>query len=400
MKAYGPRTALRPSRAHLSGFLAPGFEPVREEFARNFTDRGELGAAFAATLDGEPIVDLWGGVADEASGRQWCEDTVQLVFSGTKGLVALCLLILMDRGILEPEEAVADYWPEFAAAGKDAVQVREVASHQARLPGVRAPLAPDDVLDAKRMAALLAAQPQESDPRAKDVYHPLTFGWLCAELIRRIDGRDLGRFFAEEVARPLDLELWIGLPEELEARVSTLRYADGWGRRLFDEERLANDELYARVWANPPLFQPGEPPWNSRPFHAAGIPGAGAIGTARSMARLYGCLARGGVIDDVRLLSPQALARGRVCLTRRREAFTDEPEAFGIGFALQTETLVFGPPVDAFGHGGAGGSAHGAWPTERVGFSYCMNELRDDREVDPRAQALLDALHQAVVRHG
>jgi CubicO group peptidase (beta-lactamase class C family) len=384
----------------MSGFVAPGFEPVRDEFARNFTDRRELGAAFAATLDGEPVVDLWGGVADEASGRPWREDTMQLVFSGTKGLVALSLLILMDRGMLEPEEAVAEYWPDFAAAGKDAVQVREVASHQARLPGVGAPLVPDDVLDAERMAALLAAQPQESDSRAKDTYHPLTFGWLCAELIRRIDGRDLGWFFAEQVARPLDLELWIGLPEELEARVSTLRYADGWGRRLFDEERIANDELYARVWANPPLFKPGESPWNSRPFHAAGIPGAGAIGTARSLARLYGCLARGGELDGVRLLSPQALARGRMCLTRRREAFTDEPEAFGIGFALQTEIRVFGPPADAFGHGGAGGSVHGAWPAERVGFSYCMNELRDDREVDPRAQALLDALHQAVVRHG
>src|SRR5262249_47251393 len=160
------------------------------------------------------VVDLWGGIADSVTGRQWQEDTMQVVFSGAKGCTAVCVAILLDRGLLELGAPVADYWPEVAAAGKQNVSVREVVSHTARLPVLEAPVSWLDAMDGRAMAELLAEQPQNADPRAIDVYHALTFGWLCGELVRRVDGRTIGRFFAEEVASPLRLELWLGLPAE------------------------------------------------------------------------------------------------------------------------------------------------------------------------------------------
>jgi CubicO group peptidase (beta-lactamase class C family) len=166
------------------GFVAPGFEPVREEFERNFSDRGDTGAAFAAYRDGELVLDLWGGIADRDRGERWQRDTMQVIFSGTKALVGICLLMLIERGQLSAEAPVCEYWPEFAAHGKDAVTVSDVASHRARLPVVRKPLREQDICNDVMLAAALAEQPQEKDPRAASMYHALTYGWLCGELVR------------------------------------------------------------------------------------------------------------------------------------------------------------------------------------------------------------------------
>ncbi len=378
------------------GFVAPGFDAVRQAFEDNLTARGELGAAFAVTRGEETLVDLWGGVADRAAGRPWEADTLQAIFSGTKGIVALCLAMLADRGVLEFDAPVARYWPEFAAGGKRDVRVRDVASHQARLPAIRVPLEPDDILDDRRMAALLAEQPAETDPRAASVYHALTYGWLCGELVRRADGRSIGRFFAEEVAEPLELELWIGLPAELEPRVAQLAYASDWGQGGWTAEQIAGDAFLDRVLNNPPLFPRGVNPWNRPAWHQAEIPGAGGIGTARSLARLYACLAAGGELGGVRLLSAATLARARLPLSLRWDPVARAEQAFAFGFELQTASYPFGPPPDAFGHRGAGGSTHGAWPSLGVGYSYAMNVMRDDQALDPRAQALLDATHDAL----
>jgi CubicO group peptidase (beta-lactamase class C family) len=384
--------------APIDGRVAAGFEPVADAFAQNFAERAELGAAFAATLDGRPVVDLWGGVADADSGRRWREDTLQLIFSGTKGLTALCVAILVDRGRLDYGDPVARWWPEFAAAGKAQITVAEVLSHRARLPGVRAPATDADLLDPQRMAALLAAQAPETDPRARFIYHPLTYGWLCAELIRRVDGRSVGRFFAEEVAGPLELELWIGLPEPLEPRVAVLRHGARWGRSVESRtDAFPGDALWASIHFNPPHLAGDDLPWNLPAWHQAEIPAANAIGTARSIARFYGALARGGELNGVRLLSSETLARACAKLAAGTHAYTGERLAFAAGFELQAADALLGPPPEAFGHGGAGGSMHGAWPQERVGFSYAMNEMRDD-VVDERARALLDALHACVRR--
>ena len=390
-------TTNHPKARHVAGTVSPGFEVVQEAFEDNFADRGEVGAAFAATLNGTMVVDLWGGVADSSTGRMWAADTAGVIFSGTKALVGLCLLMLADRGVLDLHGRVSDYWPEFAAHGKEDVRVIDLASHRARLPGLRERVTEDDFTDDVRLAALLAAQPQEADPRGGNVYHAFTFGWLCGEVVRRVDGRSVGEFFAQEVARPLGLDTWIGLPSELEDRVARLEHASNWGAgAMWDPAALARDELLERVWHNPPDLAPAHMPWNRTDWHQAEIPAAGAISTARSLARLYGCLAAGGQDNGIQLLSEDTLRVGRTVVTRRVDPLLDEPGAFGVGFELQTHLNVFGPPADAFGHTGAGGSVHCAWPSSGIGLSYVMNEMRDDMPVDPRGKALVAALHAAI----
>jgi CubicO group peptidase (beta-lactamase class C family) len=369
--------------------VAPGFEGVRSEFERNFSERGDVGAAFAAVLDGRVVVDLWGGFADRDAGVDWSEDTLTVVFSGTKALVAVCLLRLVEQGRLDPDAPVVDYWPEFGQEGKHDVLVSHVVSHRAGLPGLRTPLTFADIPDDRRMGQLVAQQAPFWRAGTQACYHPFTYGWMCGELVRRIDGRSIGAFFAEEVARPLGLEIWIGLPEEHERRVSKLCRAD----EPAPAAPTCDQELAWAIDQNPPLLA-GEPTvWNSRAYHAAEIPGAGGIATARSMARLYGCLSRGGELDGVILLAPETLAAACRPLAAGADPCFGWPFAFGFGFALQNELYELGPPDDAFGHGGAGGSIHGAWPAERVGFSYCMNEMREDLG---RSESLLRALHRAV----
>ncbi len=371
----------------VGGFVAPGYERVREEFERNFVERGELGAAFAAVHAGEPIVDLWGGIADRASGRPWTDDTLVTIFSGSKGLVATCILLLIERGQLDLHTPVASYWPEFGQAGKEHVLVRDVVAHTARLPGLATPVTWQEATDARRMAALLAAQPQSEDPRAESSYHPLTFGWLCGELVRRVDGRSIGRFFAEEVAEPLELELWIGLPEEHEERVAMIEASSAWVLPV----ALAGDPLARSIQANPVRFAGGRFAVNEPAWHAAEIPASNAIGTARSIARFYG--------DLDRLLAPQTLELGRRTISMRLDVLRAEPVAFGVGFELQTAALSLGPPADAFGHGGAGGSLHGCWPREQIAFSYVMNRLADELG-DARGSALVNALHACTDAEG
>ncbi len=337
------------------GYAAPGFEVVRDAFAANFDRRGEVGAAFAAYVDGEPVVDLWAGVADAATGAPWERDTLQLIFSGTKGVVATALLLLVERGQLALEEPVATYWPEFAQSGKQAITVGDVLSHQAGLPWLDADVTGEALLDDEALAALLARQAPLWPGDRRVSYHPLTYGWLCGELVRRVADTTVGA-----LAEPLGAEIWIGLPSEQEPRVSTLCVRDDF--RALGETLSATPG--ARRYGNPPIFE--EPLlWNLPAVHAAEVPGANGIATARGMAALYGCLAGGGTL------------------------------AFGAGFELQTERSPFGPALDGYGHGGAGGSMHGAWPKHRVGFSYAMNQMRDDSD-DDRSRTLLAALYTAV----
>jgi len=211
-------------------------------------------------------------------------------------------------------------------------------------------------------------------------------------LIRRIDGRTLGRFFAEEIAGPLGLNAWIGLPEEQEHRVGKIRLGEGMGP--LTAAQLA-DPILKSIWGNPPLFPSNDMPWNKRLIHSAEIGGAGGIADARSMARYYGCMALGGTLDGVTVLKPETVALGRSELSRFMDPYIAEAMAFGTVWALQTPQGRFGPPSNAFGHSGAGGSIHGAWPTERTGFSYTMSEMRAD-PTDARSRHVLMRLHEVV----
>jgi CubicO group peptidase (beta-lactamase class C family) len=363
---------------------------VREAFALNLAEGLEIGAAFSAWRGGEKLVDLWGG--DAAVGQPWQADSLQLIYSGSKGLTAICMLMLLDRGLIALDAPVRRYWPAF---GKPQILVRHILSHTGRLAGIEEPTSWDDLLDDRLMARKLERQRPLSDPRAALTYHPVTYGWLCGELLREVDGRSLGRFFAEEIAEPLGLEIWFGLPEAEETRVTTL-YGDGvWGHInknviIPTPAQLAEDPLQTAIWYNPPLFGPDFGKWNAHSLHAVEMPGAGAIGTARSIAKLYAVLAAGGAP----LMRPETVVLGRQTLSDGMDVLNGERRRFGVGFNLQIETMQFGPPLDGFGHGGAGGSVHGAWPTEGIGFSYAMNRLIDGD--DPRADRLLAALHAAL----
>jgi CubicO group peptidase (beta-lactamase class C family) len=374
----------------IKGTVATGFELVAEEFERTYTERRDIGAAFAAVHKGRKVVDLWGGMA--APGVPWRQDTLQVIYSGTKGLIASCMLILIERGLIDLDAPVAKYWPEFAANGKERIRVRHVVSHRAGLPGIVFPLTPADIPDYEKMEGLLAAQAPSTDPEAYHSYHALTIGWLCGALIRRVDGRQLGRFFAEEVAGPLKLEAWIGLPESEEHRV---------GRMELDPDSAWSDDppedaTHRTIWGNPLLFPTYQDlAWNSRAYHAAEIGGAGGIATARAVARYYACMAQGGELDGVRILKPETIAEGLRLRSKFYDPFVVEPMAYGTVFAVQTEQGRFGPPPDAFGHSGAGGSIHGGWPSTGTGFSYTMNQMRIDQE-DARSRYLLQALHMAV----
>jgi CubicO group peptidase (beta-lactamase class C family) len=353
----------------VEGRVAPGFESIADVFSAHV----DGGGAFAAFADGEPVVDIW-------AGEGWREDSLALVFSGTKGLVAVCMLMLVERGLLDLDARVSRYWPEFAASGKEGALVRHALSHTLGVPGLREGFTFDDALDAPRMSAAVAAEAPFWPPGERLAYHAFTYGWICDALVRRVDGRSAGVFFAEEVAAPLDLDLWIGLPEPEEHRVVALERADGYGVTVVGDEppellgALYGDFLKAFHWNDPAL-------------HRAEIPAGNAIGTARSIAKLYGSLER--------LLSPETIRLGRSELSRDTCAVTGRPYAFGVGFELQTDLAAFGPPVTAFGHTGSGGSTHGAWPDEVVGFSFVPRRLRAEAD-DGRRGVLLQALHEAV----
>ena len=379
----------------VQGRTAPGFEQVAEVFAANFERYGEVGAAFAAYRDDEPVVDLWAGVTDPATGHPWRADTLQLVFSGAKGLTSACVLLLVERGLLELDAPAARYWPEFAAAGKERITVGEILSHQARLPDVQQPVSTEELLDPEHMAGLLAAQAPSTDPRAAFTYHALTWGWLTGELVRRVDGRTVGALFADEFAGPLGLDIWLGLPDTEHHRVATT--IAGPGVLLPEDEGEGEEMDSLRVLTRNPLLTPDAPAlWNSAAFRRAQLPAVGAYVTARSMARFYACLARGGELDGVRVLDEATVRLGRRELRRGVSALWGTPMAYGAGFELRTGLALFGPPPDTFGHAGAGGSRHGAWPGERIGFSYTMNLTRAEFP-DRRPLDLLASLHGAAL---
>jgi CubicO group peptidase (beta-lactamase class C family) len=379
----------------IDGNVAPAFQRVRDAFRENFEQLGDVGAAFAAYRHGEKVVDLWGGWADRDLGAPWSEDTAQFIFSGTKGFVAASLLLLRDRGLLDESLPVAHYWPEFAQHGKGDVTVRHILTHTGGVPGIREPIGYAELADDVGMAQRVAAQEPFFPAGAELCYHPLTFGTLGSELVKRIDGRSVGRFFAEEFAVPLGLDAWIGIPAEQQHRVSTLVHGAGWGAvGPYADAPPDRAELIAAIINNPAGRHGAPIPWNRADLQRVEVPGANGIATARSIARFYALLANGGELDGTRLLSPEAVSHAGEPLESRPEWLTGLQWTMGPGFQLNGFAPRSAPGVASVGHGGAGGSVHGYWPELGVSFSYAMNELRAGEDL--RAVTLLDALHESV----
>jgi CubicO group peptidase (beta-lactamase class C family) len=391
----------------IDGTHDPRFARVREEFERNFAERGEVGASVCVTVDGETVVDLWGGTADPTTGRAWDRDTVGHVWSATKGATALCAHILAARGQVDLDAPVTAYWPEFGKNGKESVLVRHLLSHQAGLPAVREPLPAGCFYDWRLMADALAAEEPFWRPGTRNGYHALTFGFLVGEVVRRVSGRTLGEFFADEVAGPLGLEFWLGLPEEHEHRVApTIPVAPPGPSDPVPSLYLAAlsdpTSVQGLMLANSGGYMliPGES--DSRAAHAAEMGAVGGITQARGLAGMYRPLALGGSADGVTLVGPEQLYRmGAIVSATSVDAVLLVPTRWTQGYTKTTDNRHL-PIADregillseeAFGHPGMGGSLGFADPRARVSFGYTMNRQGSGLGVNERGQSLVDAVY-------
>jgi CubicO group peptidase (beta-lactamase class C family) len=394
------------SQDPVRGTVAPGFEPVREAFAENFALRGELGAACAVYLRGEKIVDLWGGVRDHATGALWEEDTMATVFSTSKGMSAIALAVAHGRGWLDYDAPVATYWPEFAQNGKGAVTVRQLLNHQAGLAAV------DTIFDAAKLADLdlvargLAAQAPAWEPGHRHGYHGITLGWYEGELIRRVDpqGRSLGRFFQDEVATPLGIQFYIGLPKDVPPeRVANIKGFHPLQMLLhlhtlpwrFVLAYLNPTSLTARAFNNPRFLNPAQ--LDDPAYRVVEIPAANGIGQARAIARAYGAVAMGGAELGLTPATLEALVAPAIAPPAGpRDAVLHVDSAFGLGFLKPSPLLRFGSSDRAFGTPGAGGSFGFADPDLGLGFAYVMNRMGFHLVDDPRERRLREAVYRCV----
>jgi CubicO group peptidase (beta-lactamase class C family) len=372
----------------VSGKVEPGFEPVAGAFADNFRRHGEVGAACAIYRDGRPVVDIWGGLADSASGRPWQEDTITLVFSAAKGPTATCINQLAEAGRLDVDQPVCHYWPEFGCNGKEGITTRMVLSHQAGLAAIDADLTLAQVLAWDPVAAAIAAQAPNWEPGTKHGYHARSFGWILGELIRRISGESAGQYLAGHIAEPLGLRYWVGLPAGQLPACATLIPPAGGSDAV--ARLLGADSLTARVMSGPSgLFGYNEM-WNRPEVLQAEMPSSNGVGDARSLARFYAALI--GEVDGVRLLGPQQLAAACEQQVRGADAVIFHETCFGLGYGLQP-SLAPGAGPRCFGHPGAGGALAFADPDAGLGFAYVMNAMQFNMEGDPRSMALVRAAY-------
>ncbi|HKD67315.1 MAG TPA: serine hydrolase domain-containing protein [Candidatus Binataceae bacterium] len=384
----------------IEGTCQPRFQSVRKAFAENFASRGEVGAAAAVTLDGKPVVDLWGGFADVAKTTAWTRDTLVNVFSTTKGLTAMCAHRLVEQRKLDLDAPVAKYWPEFAQAGKQNLPVRYLLSHRAGLPAIRKPLPTKALFSWETMTAALAEQDPWWEPGTRHGYHALTFGWLVGEVVRRISGKSLGTYFRDEIAAPLGLDCHIGLDQKHDARVASIIPAPlpaPGEPNPFLEMMKDPESVAAKTMMNPPdLIAPRTV--NSREWRGAEIPAANGHTTARALARVYGALSRGGEVDGVRILTPPSIER---CYTEQScgaDAVLTIPMRFSLGFILSQPLpgSSLGPNPQMFGHPGAGGSIGLADPDTKIGIGYTMNKMGAGLLIDSRAEALIKAVYESL----
>jgi CubicO group peptidase (beta-lactamase class C family) len=390
------------------GICKPGFERVAEAFQKNFDAKGEVGASVCLTVGGEKVVDLWGGTADQKTGAPWTKDTVSIVFSCTKGATALCAHVLASRGKLDLDAPVAELWPEFAQNGKERATTRMMLDHSVGLPALRAKVKDSGPYEWDYMTGLLAGEAPFWEPGTRNGYHGFTFGWTAGEMVRRAAGVSLGTFFQDEIAKPLGLDFWIGLPEAIEPRVAPIIpfiYKPEQARTPFMIDLATKKESPASLF----FFNVGA--WrtggaNTRAGRAAEIGAANGVTNARGLAGMYSPLAQGGA----KLVDGKTLARmGEVSMATHDDATLRIPTRFAPGFMKSMDNRkrgvgakLFGPDVDsvimgsaAFGHVGAGGSLGFADPDARVAIGYAMNQGRPGWQ-HAHVRRLIDLVYAAL----
>jgi CubicO group peptidase (beta-lactamase class C family) len=382
----------------ISGFVKPGFEAVREAFVENFEHRNELGAACCIYYRGENVVDLWGGIRNKATGEAWEENTMALVASTTKGLAGLAMALAHSRELFDYDERVSMYWPEFAQQGKEKITIRQLLSHQAGLYALDVPPEKSLVADLDRLAVVLAKQKPEWEPGTRQAYHAITLGFYESELLRRVDPRhrSLGRFFQQEIAGPLGLDFYIGLPQEIpNARLATLHRANLAGALFNMPIRLALSAMNPRSRFRRSLL--GSLPEERAYVYARNleVPSGGGVGTARSIAKAYSVFATGGKELG---LSEETLRQLMAPAVPPAQGFYDECLKVEIQFSLG---FMKPSPKNAFAHSssygapGTGGSFGFADPHAGIGYAYIPNQWRFYL-TDPRGEALRTAIYRSI----
>ena len=378
----------------VNGYCDENFIEARHIFEKSISSGFELGGSIAVEVKGKKVIDLWGGHLDHSQLKLWEENTLVNVFSTTKGIAAICLLQLIEKGLLDIEKPVSEYWPEFSANGKDHIPVKYLFCHKAGLCGVREPLQSGAFSDWELITSALARQEPLWEPGTAHGYHAITYGHLVGELLRKIDGRTIGQYFKEEIAEPLDLDFWIGLPDSEFNRVSDiypskpgpLQYLFPLltklprfmlpGRAKFLLDFGDTSKPVGAAFNNPPISSSAGMEANTKKWRNAEIPAANGHGTARSIAKLYGILANGGSRDGIHVLSPETIEKGRQTQSDGKDLVLGGMRTrFGLGFMLGTENVSMGPNPNAFGHGGAGGSLGFSDPDNNISLGFVMNQM-------------------------
>lgn len=369
----------------LGGDCPPRFARVRETFLANFAgDFPELGARFTACIDGRIALDLWGGWADRERTRPYDDRTLTPIFSTTKAAASLMMAWRVGRGGLAYDQRAADLWPAFGQAGKDRLTVEQLLSHQAGLAGLRGPLSPDIWFDFDAVCTELERAEPLWPPGAASGYHPMTFGYLAGQLFRLADGRTLGRALRQDVAEPLGLDLWIGLPESEDARVSHVQRPPAMAdlNPITEPRRLAFLSPWSSVASR-----------DARRWRAVESPGANGHATAAAMARLMAIMACDGELDGREILPPGLALEAAVQRIQGPDLVLPYTVSWGAGFLRNQGLGIYGPSDHAFGHSGWGGSCAVADPERRLSLSYVMNRQSQHLIGDPRSRRLIDALY-------
>jgi len=380
----------------INGYCDERFVEAKKIFEESIDSGFELGCAITLEVEGEVVLDLWGGHSDLDKTEEWKEDTIVNVFSTTKGMAAMCLLQLVEKDLIDLDAPVSQYWPEFAAGGKETIPVRYLLCHKSGLCGVREPLDQGSFTNWNLICSELAKQEPFWEPGTAHGYHAITYGHLVGEVVRRVSGKSIGQYFNDEIAVPLNLDFWIGLPEDKFNRVTDINpdkpgllqkilmpilsklprsLAPGPLKMLLDFTDPTTPA--GAAFNNPKMsMQTGEMEANTAKWRKAEIPAANGHGTARSIAKLYGALAIGGSRDGVHVLSPETIEMARQTESDGKDLVLGQLHTrFGLGFMLGTEDVSMGPNKDAMGHGGAGGSLGFADPDNKISLGFTMNQM-------------------------
>lgn len=395
--------SLSTKAGNVEGFCDEKFAGVLDAFVTNFESRGEVGASCAINVEGTPLVDLWGG-RKAPGGEAWDKDTISIIFSSTKGATALCAHMLADRGQLDLYAPVTKYWPEFGQNGKESAIVAMTLDHSVGVPHIREVPKDGGFYDWDYMVERIAKEPAFWTPGTRNGYHAITMSWTVGEIVHRAAKKRMGKLFAEEVAKPLGLEFWIGLPEAQEHRVANMIQAplpanpmeSRFLRKAMGDTTSASHFFFRDFLA----FNP-----NSREGHAAEIGAGNGMTNARGLAGMYAPLANGGSLNGVRIVGPDTIARmGRVSMATHEDATLVIPTRFALGY-MKTMDNRHLPGIDgascllseaALGHVGAGGSIGFADPECKLGFGYTMNQMGQGLLLNDRGQSLVDAAYKAL----